>query len=77
LSDASVCPLCGGPNSCVLADPGSESDEPCWCVSETFPESLIARVEPGDEGRCICRRCSREATESSITELPLLEDKPK
>ncbi len=60
--DRSRCVLCGGPNECALArspsGPDIASEAPCWCVSETFPASLLERADAKDGGaRCICRDC--------------------
>ncbi len=55
------CPLCGEPNDCHLATQADHKG-PCWCIQETFPPDLLARVP--DEARhcaCICQRCVGEA----------------
>jgi hypothetical protein len=56
--DRSRCALCGEPNDCALARDGAKSDEPCWCVAESFPAELLeaATAEDGGES-CVCRRC--------------------
>jgi hypothetical protein len=60
--DPALCPLCGQPNACALASaPGAAAAE-CWCASQRFEASLLARLAPAEIGRaCICRRCAREA----------------
>jgi hypothetical protein len=57
--DPALCPLCGEPNACALAQPGAAKAE-CWCASRRFDPELIARVPPERAGRaCICSRCQR------------------
>ena len=48
--DASVCPLCGGPNRCALAS-SPPKKEPCWCTEVEFPKELLERVEQRDPAR--------------------------
>lgn len=61
-SDPARCPLCGEPNACALASGGAPG-APCWCVGQTFPEDLLARVPQEARRRaCICRRCVASAT---------------
>ena len=56
--DKSRCVLCGGPNDCALAVDGKKGDQPCWCVSETFPASLLEAATAKDDGAsCVCRQC--------------------
>ena len=55
------CPLCGQPNECQLAKQ-DDCKGPCWCMDETFPPELLARVPEESRRRaCICRRCVSEA----------------
>lgn len=55
------CPLCGGPNECQSAAQ-SDSHEPCWCMRETFPPELLARVPVEARGcACLCKQCLTEA----------------
>ena len=55
------CPLCGQPNDCArAAQPDSKGA--CWCVKETFPPELCARVpEKARRCACICQPCLAEA----------------
>ena len=58
------CPLCGEPNNCHLATQGDYKG-PCWCMDETFPPELLARVPEDARGcACICQRCMHEAHEN-------------
>lgn len=51
------CPLCGQPNECQLAAQRDDK-RPCWCMDETFPPELLARVpEASRRCACICQRC--------------------
>lgn len=65
---ADRCPLCGQPNDCRLcADPVQPGA--CWCVRETIPNVLRARVPPeARQKACICHACvasfHREAPEA-------------
>lgn len=63
-SDPATCPLCGGPNECVLGD-DSARDATCWCVGHRFPDTLFAQVPAKDLGRrCVCQRCALGAGSS-------------
>ncbi|MFZ9423079.1 MAG: cysteine-rich CWC family protein [Limnohabitans sp.] len=54
--DPSRCPLCGGPNACAMTC--AEPPTGCWCVSQTFSPSLLARVPVHSQRMaCICARC--------------------
>jgi len=66
MDDATKCVICGRDNDCALADPETPAETECWCVRETFPAELIARVPDADLGQaCICRRCLRESEAKS------------
>ena len=61
--DATCCPLCGQSNQCAMAaGPDSQiSNEPCWCVQESFPAALLASVPAAAQRKaCICQRCLRK-----------------
>jgi Cysteine-rich CWC len=57
--DPSVCPLCGGPNSCGAAA-GKRS---CWCYATKIPPEVLDRIpaESRDQA-CICERCATSAS---------------
>ncbi|MEM9177355.1 MAG: cysteine-rich CWC family protein [Myxococcota bacterium] len=58
--DRSRCVLCGGPNACVMERRarGETVDDPCWCVSRSFPAEITARADARDGGAsCICQAC--------------------
>lgn len=58
--DPALCPLCGEPNSCALANPSGASQAECWCASRRFDAPLLAWLGPTSVGRaCICSRCQR------------------
>ena len=65
--DRSRCALCGEPNECALAkEAGAKASPRCWCVGQSFPESLLARATGRDGGDCcICRRCLERARSES------------
>ena len=55
------CPLCGGPNHCVLV-PGGGTHADCWCAGVHFPKSLLARIPVKAQNRaCVCRQCYESA----------------
>lgn len=57
------CPLCGQPNSCVMAATGS-NDAPCWCRDESIPESLLQQLpEAARKRACICGDCVQKHRE--------------
>ena len=52
-----LCPLCGGPNDCLLCSTAAVKG-PCWCASVEIPSALLARVpEPLRNRACLCRAC--------------------
>jgi hypothetical protein len=55
------CPLCGGPNGCPLARPGTDPAG-CWCHQTEFPESILARIPPeARDVACVCHACVAQA----------------
>ena len=69
--DRSRCVLCGGPNACVMERraQGEKVDEPCWCVSRVFPDSITKRATERDGGAsCICEACLDAAAEAEAGE---------
>ncbi|MGY8892797.1 MAG: cysteine-rich CWC family protein [Burkholderiales bacterium] len=69
--DPRVCPICGAPNQCVMANTSKPTgqttdrlneinspDLPCWCFSMVFSGDLLSRVP--DEAKnlsCVCPSC--------------------
>lgn len=54
--DTTLCPLCGGPNSCAMAaDPSATA---CWCETVSFPRELLEQI-PASAVRktCVCKKC--------------------
>jgi hypothetical protein len=63
MQSSGICPLCGEKNLCALA--AGEPQQSCWCISETFPQSLLQQSESEDQrGRCICANCLEKARRS-------------
>lgn len=66
-----LCPLCGGPNACGLA----EGNVKCWCFSVSIAKEALAQVpEEARDKACLCRCCatgkrSPQAIESLLSEL--------
>ena len=51
------CPLCGGPNQCLLCTLETHKG-PCWCATMEIPAALLARVPESLRNRaCICQKC--------------------
>jgi hypothetical protein len=43
-----------------------EPQPPCWCVSETFPPALLARLPEAARGAaCICSACVKAALDAA------------
>lgn len=56
--DASVCPLCGGNNSCANLDSTAASD--CWCMATAIPALALAQLPLLSRGKsCICSKCAK------------------
>lgn len=60
--DASICPLCQGPNHCG-AEQGKST---CWCFYTHIPEDVLARIPDEYRGQvCICERCATAGRDAS------------
>lgn len=68
--DACLCPLCGRPNQCAMAQATSGQaagqpagqQAPCWCTREEFGAALLERVpEAARDKACICQACVQAA----------------
>jgi len=56
--DTNACPLCGKPNHCVMGSGCHDPATPCWCASESFPQSLLNNIPaPAKNRACICNSC--------------------
>ncbi len=57
-SRASLCPLCGQPNQCLMAQ-GSPSADRCWCSDAHIARDVLERIPEDLRGRsCVCRKCA-------------------
>jgi Cysteine-rich CWC len=55
-----ICPLCGGPNRCGIA----EGKEDCWCFSTPIPEAVLEAIPEGQRMQsCVCQECAARTTE--------------
>ncbi len=55
--DPAVCPICGRPNECRLAQP-DPAPEPCWCTRVRISQNVLKLVpEPARNRACVCRNC--------------------
>ncbi len=53
-----VCPLCGGTNSCAPAQAG-RLDIECWCTKTIISPGALARVPAELRNKaCLCPRCA-------------------
>ncbi|QSI75546.1 cysteine-rich CWC family protein [Niveibacterium microcysteis] len=53
-----VCPLCGGANSCAPAQAG-RLDVECWCTKTIISPDALARVPAELRNKaCLCPRCA-------------------
>lgn len=70
-----LCPLCGGANSCVPASTG-RLDGDCWCSKTVISPAALARV-PADlvNKACLCPRCAA-LTDSTLPEATSTEAAP-
>lgn len=61
-NEACLCPLCGRPNHCAMAQPQPAAQGPCWCTREQFGAALLARVPEASRNKaCICQACVQAA----------------
>ena len=62
--DTAVCPLCGGPNRCAMADDPNAAE--CWCESVEIPDGLLELIPKYEFRRtCICQTCIEQYKESA------------
>lgn len=58
--DPSVCPICGKPNNCRLAQE-VPSPEPCWCTRIRISQHVLNLVPEQARNRaCVCRSCVKK-----------------
>lgn len=58
-----ICPLCGGPNECAMAENGNDGSH-CWCRELVINSAALAKVRKSTAGKsCICKRCATTASE--------------
>ncbi len=66
----SLCPLCGQPNRCALAEDTEEIAD-CWCVHVKIPLERLMQISPSRLGRaCICRTCAEASVAASHPARP-------
>jgi hypothetical protein len=65
----SVCPLCGQPNQCAMAQrEGDSAPVPCWCTNVVFTAELLQRIpEAARNKACVCQACAVRAADQSIS----------
>ena len=52
-----MCPVCGGPNGCRVAD-GSLYKGPCWCEGVKLSQAVTRQLEELQLApACLCRGC--------------------
>ena len=56
-----LCPVCGQPNMCALAN--NKDPKTCWCMSI---ESIDFRVTKENFDQCLCENCLRKRTDDNI-----------
>ena len=61
--DPTRCPLCQGENACGM----QKGEETCWCMQESIPPSLLARIpaEAKDKA-CVCVGCVRKEQQRTL-----------
>ncbi|MBC7983225.1 MAG: cysteine-rich CWC family protein [Candidatus Obscuribacterales bacterium] len=58
MTQQNSCPLCGGPNACVLATKGA-SKQTCWCQQIKISAATIERIPKAQRNvACVCERCA-------------------
>jgi len=54
-----LCPACGAPNDCALADPRS-ADQACWCYGVSIDPAVLQALAPElRDLSCLCPRCAQ------------------
>jgi len=53
-----ICPLCGGPNECAVAETG-DPNAPCWCRDAAVnPAAKVLTHRSNNSQPCICKKCA-------------------
>lgn len=59
-TNETICPLCGGANSCRAAG-GQTYKGSCWCEAFTLPANFLRYLEDSAQSlSCFCRPCFAE-----------------
>ena len=62
--DPSICPSCGKPNSCALAECDGELSSPdsfrCWCMAHP----KVGLEEEGAYVACLCTQCLKRLVQN-------------
>lgn len=59
MTDADLCPACGAPNQCTLANPRTAT-QACWCYAVTIDPAVLEALPAAlRNARCLCPRCAQ------------------
>ncbi len=62
--DPSLCPVCGKPNTCGMAQGKNE----CWCFDVKIDDAALARIPKAAKNRaCLCPRCAAITSDAEVT----------
>ncbi|MCG6577669.1 helicase [Pseudomonas sp. AF32] len=59
MNKSDLCPACGAPNDCSLANPIT-ADRACWCYGVNIDPAVLEAL-PAElrDKSCLCPRCAR------------------
>ncbi|WP_077045866.1 cysteine-rich CWC family protein [Pseudomonas sp. KK4] len=66
-----LCPACGAPNNCTLADPRTV-DRACWCFSVSIDPAVLQALPPElRNAACLCPRCAEVEAQLQAANPPI------
>ena len=68
-----LCPLCGKPNECALAD--GRAPESCWCFTAQVTPRALERIPEEARGvACLCQACATAPQARSFVHPDVLRE---
>lgn len=58
-----ICPICGEPNNCAIAN--GLNPEECWCMKVNFPKEIFDKIPKDKKNKaCVCKKCLEKIKEN-------------